>query len=130
MNKLAKTVDQLLDETRRDLYFIEFRPFGSPFGEIERLIAGLPLGTREERENPPGRAEIVAWLSEHLPHCAYGPLAPSKRTGVCYGGINGRIWVDFSEADAAVFGQTWENNAGESTDPRFQCYRIGYERSD
>lgn len=123
---MIRRVDLILDESQRDLYYIEFRPFGSPFGEMQRLIAGVPLGTKEERENPPGRTEITNWLSVHLPHCAYGPLAPSPLTGVLYGGINGPIWVDFAEADAALFSKIWEDDSGESIDPRFQCYRITY----
>lgn len=111
MPRLIRTPEEILREEKRDLYYVEFSSVDGIF---------------DERENPPGRAELIAWLEKHAPQCQIEPLGPSERSGWIVGGIHGRIRVDFDAEGLAEFCRVWENPDGMSNDPRFQCMLIRY----
>lgn len=147
MPQLIRTPEQIMRAEPKDLYFIEF---ASPSGECFPLdplgyqmscdFSGSAAETDDndvlsededdsgsDDDNPPGREELLAWLAENLPQLKIESLAPSERSGILCGGINGRLRLDFDEHSLPVYTQRWEDGDDNPLDPRFACFVLRYE---
>lgn len=124
---LARTPEQIMREEPKDLYFIEF---ASASGEIFPLdpLRHIESGRHPRPDDPPGRAELLAWLAEHLPNMRIEPLAPYEDSCVISGGVLGRLRLDFDEESLQVYVKRWEDTDGKPIDPRFACYAINYSQ--
>lgn len=111
MPQLVRTPEEILRETKRDLYFIRFHEAGwlGPWGPVT------------------ARSEVEAWFAEHLPHIAIEPMGPSELSGILSGGCDRDMYVDFDEAALKHFVEVWENPDGSYKDPRWTCYYMSYE---
>jgi len=117
--------EEILRETKRDLYFVEFLFKGkiwSFFREHDKLS---PIGEVEDKNNPPGRQEVLDWLAENLPGTQWEILGPRERSGLLAGGIYGRIAIHFDPDGLKKFCDRWEVN-NKSVDPRFQLGVLPY----
>lgn len=131
MPMLVRTPQEIMRETKRDLYLIEFL-FPGKFYSFYKAASDSAESEPEDQEteqathdNPPGRQEIIEWIESELPGTRWEPLAPSERSGIICGGIEGRICVHFDDAGLAKFCARWEHN-DFSIDPRFQCVGLLY----
>lgn len=125
--------EEIFKSDPKDIFLIEF---ADPEGEISPLN-GFPYifeSDAEEAaydpENPPGRAELLAWFAEYLPDVTIEALAPPANSGFVCGGVNGRLRVDFDEASLQVWCEHWEDENGDGIDPRFACFRLPYHVLD
>ena len=130
----VRTPEEIMLETKSNLYFIEFFFPGKFFTylpkfqrfydydlENDETLAGLI-----DKNNPPGRQEVLDWLGINLPHIKWEMLAPPERSGILAGGLEGRICVHFDDDGLKLFCDRWEVN-DTSVDPRFQCGFLIYE---
>lgn len=124
---LVRTPEEIMREDPKDLYFIEF---ASVSGEIFPLnpLGHIESGRHPNPNDPPGRAELLAWLEENLPNMKIEPLAPYEDSHVISGGVLGRLRLDFDEESLKVYVQRWEDEKGKPLDPRFACYILSYEQ--
>ena len=106
MPMLVRTPEQVLRQTRRNLYLIKFSqdPFG--MGEIEDI---------------PGRKELLDWFDKECPDVELEDLGPFEGSGWICGCIGLLMRVGFDKASLAKFCAAWENADGSSVDPRWQC---------
>ncbi len=106
MPQLIRTPEQIFREEGKDIYMIKFA---------------------DDEPESEARDEIIQWLTDQLPGIRFESLAPSEHSGwLC--GYFGALRVDFSESSLATFCARWETAEGKSTDPRFQCYLMPYQR--
>jgi hypothetical protein len=130
MPMVVRTPEEIMRETRRDLYLIEFIFLGKFFsfvGRAHEFLADTDQGALPtDDENPPGRQEVLQWLAVNLPDTQWEPLGPPERSGIICGGMHGRIAIHFDENGLAKFCETWERN-NRSVDPRFQLILLPYE---
>ena len=103
MPELIRTPEQIFREEGKDIYFIKF----------------------SDRHSP-ARMEMLNWLSETMPGARVESLGPSEYSGVIEGYF-GDLRIDFSESDLAKYCARWEDAAGKSLDPRFQCWCNTYQ---
>lgn len=101
MPQLIRTPEQIFREERKDLYLI-------------RMCQG-------DGSDAPGWQEIQDWLHAHIPSAKVEMIGPSEASGWVMGYL-GDLRVDFSAEELAVFCARWEDEQGNSIDPRFQCY--------
>ncbi len=113
MPQLVRTPEQVLRETKQDLYLIKFMGGEPPFG--------LPINIL------PGRKELFAWFKRELPHVQLEDLGPYEDSGVILGGIGILVRIAFDEASLAKYVEAWENKDGSSKDPRWACYIYPYQ---
>lgn len=114
MPRLIRTVEEVLRETKQDLYFIQFtdeRAFLCPMDKI------------------PGRADLLAWFQRELPHVQLEDLGPLQDGEwiTLSGGVGVIVRVVFDEDSLAKYVATWEHEDGSSKDPRWICYIYPYE---
>jgi len=122
MPQLIRTPQQVLRETRRDLYYIEFGDFLSPWAMLDRdrnEVKNIP-------EDLPGRKEILAWFAKECPQVVLEDLGPPEGSGWISGCIGVLMRVDFDEDSLAKFCAVWENADGSSKDKRWQCKWVRY----
>lgn len=113
---IIECIDDYFDRKKRDLYFIVF-------GEGRDWRVGL--FDDEVSDNPPERAELLAWFSENLPETEINPLFTfGWNSGFISARYDGTISVDFDEASLAVYCARWETAFGDPVDSRFKCYWI------
>ena len=108
---LVRTPEQVLRETRCNLYFIQFSQSPFEMGKIEDI---------------PGRKELRAWFAKECPEIELENLGPPEGSGWISGGIGILMRVGFDKASLAKFCAVWENADGSSKDPRWQCHIYGY----
>ncbi len=113
MPQLIHTITSYFFEKKRDLYFIRFN--------VPRNVLGF---TQEESLDAiPGRDELLAWLSDNMPHVEKGPIFTFKDdSGVIAAPYDGSIYVDFSDEDNRKYCAEWEDANNVCKDPRWQCY--------
>jgi hypothetical protein len=111
MPQLIQTPEQVLRETKRDLYFIRFKD------------AALGSSTKKI----PGRREILAWFKRELPHVELEDLAPSEASGWIGGSAGVLLRIAFDESSVAKYSEVWEHADGSSKDPRWGCYCCSYK---
>lgn len=112
MPKLVRTPEDVLRQTKRDLYLVKFN-VEDPW-------------THFGASDNPGKTELVAWLRRELPDTELEDLGPSEKCGVITGWVGRQMRIDFSPATLRKFCSFWEDNQGKSLDPRWQCYQIPY----
>ena len=118
MPQLVRTPEQILRDTKRDLYLIEFheaQPFGNEFySPFEPRIVTA-------------RAEVEQWFAENLADTELESLGPSEASGVMSGGCDWIMRVDFDEPSLKRFVAVWESPAGSCKDKCWTCYVWRYE---
>lgn len=133
MPLLIRTPDEIFrSEPGKDLYYVEFFYPGKVAFlhgmDYSQVGDGVMHSSPEEHSvNPPGRQELLDWLSATLPFVKVEPLAPREGSGFLAGGIEGRLRIDFDPDSLAIFCARWENEEGSSLDSRWQCYHFPYE---
>lgn len=130
MPQYVRTPDEIFRaHPGQPLYFIEFHFQGkrASIHGAKRLLGCDPVPVGIAPDDPPGRADLLAWLAEHCPACDWEPLAPLETSGLIEGGIEGRIRVNFDAAALARYAQRWETDAGQPRDPRWTCYEFPYD---
>ena len=108
MPRLLRSPETILRSTGQAIYFVRFAD-----GD-KAVRAGRP---------PNGEADLRAWLTAHLPHVTPEPIGPSEFSGWVCGGFSGDLYLNWTANDVAAFAAAWEDDNGDSLDPRFQCYQ-------
>jgi hypothetical protein len=107
MPQIVRTPEQVLRETKHDLYYIGFHEW-DPF--------------KGSKQQAPGKSELLQWFQNRLPHVELEELAPSEFSGYITGGFGQCLRVDFGESDLDLYVATWEEPDGASKDERWTCY--------
>ena len=108
MPQLVRTPEQVLRETKQDLYVIQFGDF------FEKSVQG--------------KDELLGWLASELPEVELEDLGPPEKSGIIEGGCGVLVRVKFDEASLKKYTDAWESADGKSKDPRWQCYVWPYEK--
>lgn len=111
MPELLRTPEQVLRETKRDLFFIRFNQW-------------VPW----EPARVPGKQTLFRWFKQHLPQVTLELLGPSEHSGFIEGGVGGTWRVDFDKASLDVYCRAWEKPDGTPKDPRWTCCIYPYAR--
>ena len=124
MPMIVRCIDDYFTQKRRDLYFIVFGKEDGEWRVSSQLLADNDDDLlADERSDPPGREEMLAWLAEHLPQVKVAPLfTHTWDSGIISVPYDGTISVDFDDASLATFSARWEDGDGNSIDTRMQCY--------
>lgn len=128
MPRYIRTPEEIFATEKKDIFFIEF---ADPDGEISPLD-GFPYipegeeGDEYDSENPPARQDVLDWFFQYLPEVLIEPLAPPESSGFIAGGVKGRLRIAFDDASLQVWCAHWEDENGDSTDPRLACFRLPF----
>ena len=112
MPRLVRTLEQILREERKDVYFVQF-------SDTEQLS----LADGADSSGSSGidaRKTLKAWLKENLPDTRTEILCPDGSFGV--DPETADIRIDFDAAGLAKFCAEWEEPDGTSRNPHFQCF--------
>jgi len=114
MPTLIRIPEEVLRQTRRNLYYIRFNV--DPF-------------KIEEKEDIPGRKELLDWFAKECPEVELEDLGVAQIGDmvILSGCIGFLLRVDFDKASLAKFCTTWETPEGASLDPRWQCIVYPYK---
>lgn len=74
MPMIVCCIDDYFNQKWRDLYFIVFGKEDGEWRVSSQLLADDEDLLADERSDPPGREEMLAWLAEHLPQVKVAPL--------------------------------------------------------
>lgn len=105
MPRSIRTPEDILRETNRDLYFVQFTD-----------------GDKAQRagREPDGKPELLAWLATHMPHVNVEVIAPSEFSGYLQGGFTGDLALHWLDDDVTTYAAAWEDADCCTTDPRWQ----------
>jgi len=112
MPRILRTPEDILRETKTDLFFVRF-------------TNGLEAHCRGKE--PAGKKEMEDWLQTHLPGTRLELIGPSEFSGFLCGGIGGDYAFFASEAEVSQFAKVWEDESSHSLDPRWQCFCYSIE---
>ncbi len=131
MTQIVRTPEEIFDDTKKDIYFLEFIFKGKSFTYWPKMRLIIEDDDNEAHndldcDDPLGKAAIIKWLQEHLPGTKWEPMAPPSKFGLLIGGIDERMCIHFDENGVKEFEKHWENG-GLSIDPRFQLCCLQYK---
>ena len=108
MPQLVRTPEDVLRETKRDLYLIRFKEW--------------VLGS----ENLSARSEVEQWFAANLPSLELEPLGLGEKSGFLAGDTGAILRADFSPEALAYFVSVWEHPDGSYKDERWDCVYMSY----
>lgn len=119
MPQLVRTLNQIMREERKDVYFVRFHNADAP--------SESACSIRRNGTGSAARKHLLAWLKRNLPSTCTEPIYPEGALG----GIDRKladIRIDFDEGGLARFCAEWERPDGKSIEPHFQCYIEPFDR--
>ena len=113
MPRLIKSIDDLFEERKKDLFVLKF---------FNQQGVFLRFYEQDCETNTNVRKEHLIWFDEN--HIRYEPTCSASL--LC--GWNGEYCVDFDDASLKKYCETFETSEGKSLQPdKFQMYGLCYD---